>query len=78
MERHELIKHTSERSRQCRRLAAHTDDERTHLALTLMAEEIDADIARLLSENLDGLKKSPAEAGLIILSGPLARPKGSR
>ena len=53
MERFELIENMSARVMQCRRLAAHTEDEQTRIALAAMANEIEADIARLLVDKFD-------------------------
>ena len=50
METNELIRHVRARVEQCRRLAKYINDPRTTEALLKMAEEGEADIARLESE----------------------------
>jgi len=54
MDRDELISKMRGRVAQCRRLAKGTTDERTARILYSMADEGDADIARLLEERTDG------------------------
>ena len=50
MERDELIKKMRARVEQCRRLARSTTDDRTAEVLRQIADEGEADIARLLAE----------------------------
>jgi hypothetical protein len=50
MDRAELLAKMSDRVRRCRRLADGTTDERTATILRAMAEEGEADIARLLED----------------------------
>ncbi len=51
MDRDELVAKMRARVAQCRRLASTTTDQRTATILNGMADEGDADIARLLAEN---------------------------
>lgn len=50
MERNELVAKMRQRVDQCRRLARDTTDERTAKILNQIADEGEADIARLLTE----------------------------
>lgn len=50
MKQHEIIGKIRDRIEQCRRLARSTNDRRTADALNQMAEEGEADIARILAE----------------------------
>ncbi len=52
MERDELIRKMRGRVEQCRRLARSTTDQQTADILNKMADEGEADIARLLAENV--------------------------
>lgn len=51
MERDELISKMKSRVERCRRLARSTTDQQTATVLNQMADEGEADIARLLAEN---------------------------
>jgi len=54
MERNELVAKMRQRVDQCRRLARDTTDERTAKILNQIADEGEADITRLLTENAEG------------------------
>jgi len=52
MENAEIIAKMRGRVEQCRRLARSTTDDHTRMVLNQMADEGEADIARLLAENM--------------------------